>query len=71
MDMCELRSQQGRQRLAGHWVSAEHVGLEELNVTGQCVPGGSTLVQFPGGWSCGVHSLHAVGRIFLLNLCVC
>lgn len=52
MDMCELRSQQGRQRLAGHWVSAEHVGLEELNVTGQCVPGGSTLVQFPGGWSC-------------------
>lgn len=33
VDMCELRSQQGRQRLDGHWVSAEHVGLEELNVT--------------------------------------
>lgn len=48
VDMCELRSEQGGQRLAGHWVSAEHIGLEELNVTGQCVPGGSTLVQFLG-----------------------
>ena len=37
VDMCALRSQQGRQRLAGHWVSAEHVGLEELNVTAASV----------------------------------
>lgn len=74
VDMCELRSQQGRQRLAGHWVCAERVGLEELNVTAASV---SWQVRSgPVSWGpfvqalCGVPSLslHAVGCIFLLNL---